>query len=100
MATLEELTVEARQEIENAKPLYNQKDNVRSELTDDEYDQKITDLANEKWNNQQFGYKEARQKAYGDIGSQLDMIYWDQKNGTSTFKDHIDQVKSDNPKPS
>jgi len=44
-------------------------------------------------------YKDARKEAYGDIGLQLDMIYWDQVNGTTTFKNHIDKIKSDNPKP-
>ena len=29
---------------------------------------------------------------------QMEMIYKDQKNGTSTFKDHCDKVRSDNPK--
>jgi len=27
------------------------------------------------------------------------MIYWDQVNGTTTFKDHVAAVKADNPKP-
>jgi hypothetical protein len=26
------------------------------------------------------------------------MVYKDQKNGTTTFKDHCDKVRSDNPK--
>jgi len=26
------------------------------------------------------------------------MIYKDQKNGTTTYKDHCDKVRSDNPK--
>ena len=34
------------------------------------------------------------------IQDQLDMQYWDNVNGTTTWKDHIAQVKSDNPKPS
>jgi len=29
---------------------------------------------------------------------QMEMIYKDQKNGTTTFKDHCDKVRSDNPK--
>ena len=41
-----------------------------------------------------------RQIAYGSIQDQLDMQYWDSVNGTTTWKDHIAQVKSDNPKPS
>ena len=98
--TLEELTVEATAEIEAAKPLYKQVNNERLEFTDADYAQAITDLANNKWNNQQFGYIEARQQAYGPIGDQLDMQYKDAVNGTTTWKDHIAQVKSDNPKPS
>ena len=39
-----------------------------------------------------------RQKQYGEFKHQLEMIYKDQKNGTSTFKDHCDKVRSDNPK--
>jgi hypothetical protein len=44
-------------------------------------------------------YKDDRRGAYGDIGAELDMIYWDQVNGTTTFKDHVAAVKADNPKP-
>lgn len=39
-----------------------------------------------------------RKAAYGDIGAQLDMMYWDNVNGTTTWKDHVAQVKTDNPK--
>jgi hypothetical protein len=100
MATLEELTTEATAEIEAAKPLYKQVNNERLEFTDDDYDQAITDLANSKWNEQQFGYIQARQEGYGSIADQLDMQYWDAVNGTTTWQDHVAQVKTDNPKPS
>ena len=43
---------------------------------------------------------EDRKLAYGSTGSQLDMQYWDGVNSTTTWADHIAQVKSDNPKPS
>jgi hypothetical protein len=99
MATLEELTTEATAEIEAAKPLYKQVNNERLEYSDDDYAQAITDLANNKWNDQQFGYIQARQDAYGSIADQLDMQYWDKVNGTNTWQEHIAQVKSDNPKP-
>ena len=99
MATLEELTTEATAEIEAAKPLFKQVNNERLEFTDDDYDQAITDLANSKYDQQENGYKIARQEAYGSIPDQLDMMYWDNVNGTTTWKDHIAQVKSDNPKP-
>jgi hypothetical protein len=99
MATLEELTTEATAEIEAAKPMYKQVNNERLEFTDADYAQAVTDLANSKWDTQQFGYVQARQEAYGSIGDQLDMQYWDAVNSTTTWKDHIATVKSDNPKP-
>ena len=99
MATLEELTTEATAEIEAAKPLYKQVNNERLEFTDADYAQSVTDLANSKWDTQQFGYIQARQEAYGSIGDQLDMQYKDLVDGTTTWKDHIAKVKSDNPKP-
>ena len=99
MATKEELQALADQEIEDAKPLYKQVNNERLEFTDDDYAQAKIDLGNTKWNDQQFGYIEARQIAYGSIADQLDMQYWDSINGTTTWKDHIEQVKTDNPKP-
>jgi len=39
-----------------------------------------------------------RKKEYGSYELQMEMIYKDQKNGTTTFKDHCDKVRSDNPK--
>ena len=99
MATLEELTTEATAEIEAAKPMYKQVNNERLEFTDADYAQSVTDLANSKWDTQQFGYIQARQEAYGSIGDQRDMQYKDLVNGTTTWKDHIATVKSDNPKP-
>jgi len=39
-----------------------------------------------------------RRREYGSWQQQMEMIYKDQKNGTSTFKDHCDKVRSDNPK--
>lgn len=99
MATKEELQTQADAEIEAAKPLYAQVNNERREFTDAEYAQAKVDLGNSKWNEQQFGYIETRQEAYGSIGDQLDMQYKDLVDGTTTWKDHIAQVKSDHPKP-
>tara|TARA_R100000995_G_scaffold6074_1_gene2823 strand:+ start:1670 stop:2002 length:333 start_codon:yes stop_codon:yes gene_type:complete len=39
-----------------------------------------------------------RKKEYLSWKEQMEMIYKDQKNGTTTFKDHCDKVRSDNPK--
>ena len=39
-----------------------------------------------------------RRKDYLSWQDQMEMIYKDQKNGTTTYKDHCDKVRSDNPK--
>jgi len=70
------------------------------EFSEEDYAQAKIDLGNSKWEAQQYGYIQARQEAYGDLGSQLDMMYWDKVNDTTTWQDHIAQVKADNPKPS
>ena len=99
MATKEELQAQADAEIEAAKPMYKQVNNDRMEFSDADYDQAKIDLGNSKWEEQQYGYIQARQEAYGSIPDQLDMMYWDQVNCTTTWKDYIAKVKSDNPKP-
>ena len=43
--------------------------------------------------------RSTRRNAYGDLGSQLDMQYWDNVNGTTTWKDHVAAVKTANPIP-
>ena len=45
-------------------------------------------------------YQNKRITEYPSIQNQLDMQYWDAVNGTTTWKDAIAKVKSDNPKPS
>ena len=44
-------------------------------------------------------YQRDRAIAYPSLADQLDMQYWDKKNGTTTWVDAIAKVKSDNPKP-
>jgi len=100
MATLEEIKEEVRAEVELEKPLNKSVDGVISELTDEEYEQLITDRAESRFDVQENGWIEARLNAYGSINDQLDMQYWDGVNGTTIWADHIAQVKSDNPKPS
>ena len=39
-----------------------------------------------------------RRTEYLSWQEQFEMIYKDQKNGTTTYKDHCDKVRSDNPK--
>ena len=50
------------------------------------------------YNEQNAAYKVARKAEYKDIAEQLDMMYWDKVNDTTTWQDHIAKVKSDNPK--
>ena len=45
-------------------------------------------------------YAMRRKVAYGDIGEQLDMMYHDQIESTTTWKDHIAAVKAANAAPS
>ena len=47
----------------------------------------------------QAAVKATRKQAYGDIGSQLDMQYHDNVDGTTTWKDHVASVKTANPIP-
>ena len=44
-------------------------------------------------------YISKRAAAFPSVGDQLDMQYWDAVNGTTTWKDHVAKVKSDNAKP-
>ena len=43
-------------------------------------------------------YQRDRATAYPSIQDQLDMQYWDKVNGTTTWKDAVAKVKSDNTK--
>ena len=52
------------------------------------------------WDLEYNSYKSKRREAYPSQQEQFDMQYWDQVNGTTTWKDAIAKVKSDNPKPS
>jgi hypothetical protein len=56
-------------------------------------------IAEQKTEYDNLAYARARAVAYASIQDQLDMQYWDEVNGTTTWKDHIAKVKSDNPKP-
>jgi len=102
MATLEELTTECRTELQALRDgdgIYKQVNNERLPISDDDFEQKVIDCANSKFDKQENGYKTARQEAYESVQDQLDMQYWDGVNGTTLWADHIAQVKADNPKP-
>lgn len=42
---------------------------------------------------------ENRVLQYKPIAEQLDMQYWDRRNGTDTWFEHVQSVKDSNPKP-
>ena len=44
-------------------------------------------------------YTRDRGYSYPHIQEQLDMIYWDKKNGTKKWEEATDKVKTDHPKP-
>jgi hypothetical protein len=69
------------------------KNSQQISIDDDIVDAKIIELTEEY---EALQYQRDRQ--YPLIGDQLDMQYHDQLNGTTTWKDAIAKVKSDNPK--
>ena len=44
-------------------------------------------------------YARNRAKAYAELSDQLDMQYWDSVNGTTTWSDHVAEIKALHPKP-
>ena len=73
------------------------------EFSDADYDQAITDLANSKYEEQEYGYISARQEEYPSIGDQLDMLFHDMTadkgDKTGDWYAAIEKIKEDNPKP-
>ena len=55
--------------------------------------------AHDEWQKDHDAKQYQRDRQYPSIGDQLDMQYWDQLNGTTTWKDAITKVKADHPKP-
>jgi len=62
------------------------------EMTDEE----LADIRNQTPTEPE--WKEKRHVEYPEFGDQLDMIYHDQVDGTTTFKDAIKAVKDKYPK--
>jgi len=100
MATLEELTTECRTELQALRDgdgIYKQVNNERLPISDDDFEQMVIDCANSKFDEQENGYKTARQEEYPSYGEQLDYIF---HNGLEAWKtDIIQPIKDNNPKP-
>lgn len=71
-------------------------DSESEKPTEAEINAKITELQADYEANQ---YQRDRAVSYPSIQDQLDMQYWDSVNNTTTWKDAVAKVKSDNPKP-
>jgi hypothetical protein len=71
-------------------------DTEQTQPTDAEIDAEVIRLQAEYDAKQ---YARDRATAYPSIQEQLDMQYWDSVNGTTTWKDAIAAVKTENPKP-
>ena len=100
MATLEEFKTECRTELQALRDgdgIYKQVNNERLPISDDDFEQMVIDCANSKFDQQENGYKQARQEAYPSYGEQLDYIF---HNGLEAWKtDIIQPIKDNNPKP-
>ena len=100
MATLEEFQAECRSELQALRDgdgIFKQVNNERLPISDDDFEQMVIDCANNKFNEQEFGYIQKRQEAYPAIGEQLDYIF---HNGLEAWKtDIIQPIKDQFPKP-
>ena len=100
MATLEEFQAECRSELQALRDgdgIFKQVNNERLPISDDDFEQMVVDCANNKFNEQEFGYIHKRQEAYPAIGEQLDYIF---HNGLEAWKtDIIQPIKDQFPKP-
>ena len=99
MATLEEHKAQVKIDKPEGTVKVN-KNGVDVLIEGDEYNAWVDDVAASRLDEEQNGWEQNRIREYLSIEQQLDMQYWDNVNGTTTWKDHIAQVKSDNPKPS
>jgi hypothetical protein len=104
---IEDYILEATSEIEEQKPLTKDVNGVVSELSNAEYDEKITALAAQKDYDANQSYKDNRSRVYPSFGEQLDKLFHDIDGGllgedakTGSLYLALKEVKDDNPKPS
>ena len=76
---------------------------IRSEKSDDDYEQVKIDWTNDRWNDQQFGYITARQQAYPSLTEFVE-AYTEKEIGEddTKWKAYVkayNKARSDNPKP-
>ena len=93
---VEDYIAEATTEINAAKPINKNSNGEVIELSDAEYDAKITALATQKDYDANQSYKDKRAAEYPSIPDQLDEIY---HNGIDSWKAIIKTTKDKYPKP-
>jgi hypothetical protein len=71
-------------------------DTVQTQPSDAEIQAEITRLQTEYDNNL---FQRQRASAYPSLQDQADMQYWDSVNGTTTWLDAINEIKTRYPKP-
>ena len=64
-------------------------------ITNEQIDAKVEEVIAEYNGNQ---FQRDRASAYPSIQEQLDMQYWDSVNGTTTWQDKINEIKTKYPK--
>ncbi len=74
-------------------------DSSQTQPSQSEIDAKIAEQNLDEELTKKNGYIRKRLNGYPSISEQLDMLYWDKKNGTNKWVEAVDKVKSDNPKP-
>ena len=97
--------VKAVQELTNSTPSFSVPDGYVSasdivwhedvDITEKQIDDRVTELKAEHDANE---YQRDRASEYPPIGDQLDMIYKDMKNGTTTHAEAVEAVKTKYPK--
>jgi hypothetical protein len=93
---VEDYIAEATTEINAAKPINKNNNGEVKELSDAEYDAKITALATQKDYDANQSYKDKRAAEYPSIPDQLDDIF---HNGLDGWKATIQETKDKYPKP-
>lgn len=79
--------------------MYRLVDGVQIPLTPEEETEMVAEWSANAERISQNQWQEQRRQAYGSYGSQLDMIYHDSVDGTTTWVDHVASVKAQYPKP-
>ena len=107
MATLEEIKADIRAELQTVRDtegIFKQVNNARIAITDEEFEQMILDRAKYDFDEQNNGYKYAREAAYPSVIEFME-AYTEKEIGEDSTKwdayvEKYNQVRADNPKPS